>query len=68
MHILLLTATVLLPFGYDAGDELFVQGHRHFTDPVSLLCQFYGVDEDTLFVRLHSYFLSSCSIPHSNDT
>ena len=44
-HILLLTATILLPFGVAAGDELGTSG------PVSLSCQFYGVEEDTVYVR-----------------
>ena len=42
------TATVLLPFGVAAGDEAAIVGNPH---PVSLLSQFYGVDEDTVYVR-----------------
>ena len=40
------TATVLLPFGVAAGDE---SGDN--SRPVSLLSRFYGVEEDTVYVR-----------------
>ena len=56
LHVLL-AATVLLPFGDAVGDELAGDG---FLGPVSLSCQFYGVEEDTVYVsRLYySNFLT----------
>ena len=64
MHTLLLTATLLLPFGVAAGDELV--SHRT-SGPVSLSCQYYGVEEDTLYVRkknLHLIKISHCSMTY----
>ena len=49
MHTFLLTATVLLPFGFAAGDE-WIQD-EHTSGPVSISFQFYGVEEDTVYVR-----------------
>ena len=48
---LLLTATLLLPFGVAAGDELVPPAVDGTSHPVSLSCQFYGVEEDTVHVR-----------------
>ena len=45
------TATVLLPFGVAAGDELVPRVFYRTLRPVSLSCQFYGVEEDTVYVR-----------------
>ena len=50
LYVLLLTATILLPFGVAAGDELVPPSDRT-SRPVSLSCQFYGVEEDTVYVR-----------------
>ena len=55
MHTLLLTATILLPFGVAAGDELIP---RSTSGPVSLSCQFYGVEEDTAYVRKKTHNFS----------
>ena len=49
-----MTAIVLLlPFGVAAGDEFILEGilGRTTSSPVSLSCQFYGVEEDTVYVR-----------------
>ena len=51
MYVLLLTATLLLPFGVAAGDELVPQAVDGTSRPVSLSFQFYGVEEDTVYVR-----------------
>ena len=46
------TASVLLPFGVAAaGDELVPPAVVGISRPVSLSCQFYGVEEDTVYVR-----------------
>ena len=46
------TASVLLPFGVAAaGDELVPPAIDGTSHPVSLASQFYGVEEDTVFVR-----------------
>ena len=51
LYVLLLIATVLLPFGVAAGDELVSPAVDGTSSPVSLSCQFYGVEEDTVYVR-----------------
>ena len=52
LYVLLLTATLLLriPLGVTAGDEVLQPGDLT-SHPVSLSCQFYGVEEDTVYVR-----------------
>ena len=45
-----ITAAVLLPFGVAAGDEL-LPSDDVTSHPVSLSCRFYGVEEDTVYVR-----------------
>lgn len=49
--ILLLTASELLPFGFAAGDELVPPADDGTSGPVSLSYQFYGVEENTVYVR-----------------
>ena len=54
---LLLTATVL-PFGVAAGDELVQPAIDGTSGPVSLSYQFYGMEEDTVYVsrsNLHKF-------------
>ena len=56
---MLLTATLLLPFGVTAGDEqVNYDEYRGTSRPVSLSCQFYGVEEDTVYVRNNQRYLS----------
>ena len=47
------SATILLPFGVAAGDELLqsADGTSLESGPMSLSCRFYGVEEDTVYVR-----------------
>ena len=45
------TATLLLPFGVAAGDELVPPADDGTSRPVSLSSRFYGVEEDTVYVR-----------------
>ena len=46
----LLIDTTLFPFGVDAGDEIITRTDDS-SGPMSLPCQFYGVEEDTVYVR-----------------
>ena len=55
MHISLIFMTAideLLPFGFEVGDELVPPADDGTSRPVSLSCQFYGVEEDTVYVRI----------------
>ena len=45
-----MTGTVLLTFGVAAGDEVLPAENRT-SHPVSLSCQFFGVEKDTVYVR-----------------
>ena len=53
-----MTATLLLPFGVAAGDELVPPAVDGTSRPVSLSCQFYGVKEDTVHVRKEKQIIS----------
>ena len=65
LYVLLLTATLLhIPFGVAAGDELVPPADDGTSRPVSLSCQFYGVEEDTVYVRNNLYYHKTCSIIH----
>ena len=59
-----LTATVLLPFGFAAGDELFVPSNYLTSRPVSLSFQFYGVEQDTIYVRNEKYLVTVVLLHH----
>ena len=55
MHASILIETILFPFGVTAGDESIPRTNDGISDPVLLSCRFYGVEEDTIYVRLLEY-------------